>query len=75
MTIESRQMEGGRGEAGLAEIHRASQGGSARLQCPDGTLSVPLPLFPPLGPSGEMGPVGPSKAGWVRLLSCGYSSG
>lgn len=38
-------------------------------------LSPYLSPFPPLGPSGEMGPVGPPKAGWVRLLSCGCSSG
>ena len=61
-------------ESGLARVHRASQGGSARLQCPNGTPSAPPPRSPPLGPSGELGPAGPSKAGWVRLLSCGSSS-
>lgn len=29
----------------------------------------------PLGPSGDMGPVGPSEAGWVRLLDCGLPLG
>ena len=36
-------------ESGLAKIHRASRGGSARPQCPDGTLSAPPPLSPLLG--------------------------
>lgn len=61
-------------ESGLARVHRASQGGSARPQCPNGTPSAPPPHSPLLGPSGELGPAGPFKAGWVRLLSCGSSS-
>ena len=35
----------------------------------------PFPRPQLLGPSGEVGPVGPSEAGWVRLLSYGCSSG
>lgn len=57
-------------KAGLVEGHRASQRGSTRLQCQDGTLSL-CPT--PLGPFGETVSVGMPEAGWVRLLCCGLS--
>lgn len=57
-------------KARLAEGHRASQKGSTRLQCQDGTLSL-CPV--PLGPFGELVSVGLSEAGWVRILCCGLS--
>lgn len=61
-------MEDGKKSQGLPESTEQVRVSLARPQCPNSSLCPTAPT-PHCLVSGELGPAGPFKAGWVRLLS------